>query len=84
VEEDQPLAKEKIVMLWLMAPAVVILLVGCYGGSSSTPGRETSATVTEVDGSGPENRTSANERRADSEEGSGRSRTVKFTVPTVT
>ena len=71
-------------LLWLMASALVILFDGCYGGSSSTLSREISTSATEVDGSRTDSRASVSQSGAASEEDGGRSKIVKFTVPTIT
>lgn len=68
----------------MVASALVILLAACSGGSSSTPSREIGASAEEVDGSRTDIRAPANQSGVASEEGSGRSKIVKFTVPTIT
>lgn len=78
------MSKGRVLPLWLAASALVILLAGCYSGSSNAPSREISAGGAEVDGSLTDRRASVAQSDAISDEGSGRLKIVKFTVPTIT
>lgn len=76
-------AKVPLLLLLVLAP-LILLVVGCNSGTSSTPGQDVSLDSVQI------NRTRANNRGSESpsgvatEEGSKLLKTVKFTVPTIT
>ncbi|MBI4317827.1 MAG: hypothetical protein HY675_05000 [Chloroflexi bacterium] len=73
-----------MLLLLLLASALVILLAGSNGGSSSNRGRETSVSSAQVDASQTVDQASGNQSGAASEESGGRSKIVRFMVPTIT